>query len=193
MANREDIVLEAGARHDFIDELQSVPGGERVRDCIQCGTCSGSCPVSYFMDNTPRKLLAMIRAGMRDQVLESSSLWFCTSCYMCTLRCPRQIAVTDIIYALKRTAIREGRTTGAAKAAALASSFTDVVDRRGRNYEPELLTRYYLKTNPVAMLGKTGLGLRLFMRGRFPLSGERIHGIDQIRAIIAKANEIGGL
>ncbi|MBI5529099.1 MAG: 4Fe-4S dicluster domain-containing protein [Deltaproteobacteria bacterium] len=193
MEDREEIVLEAGVRHDFIDELQNVPGGERVRDCIQCGTCSGSCPVSFFMDNTPRKLLAMIRAGMRDQVLESNSLWFCTSCYMCTLRCPRQIAVTDIIYALKRTAIREGRTGGAAKAAALASAFTDVVDRRGRNYEPELLTRYYLKTNPAAMLGKTGLGIRLFMRGRFPLSGERIRGIDEIRAIIAKANEIGGL
>ena len=193
MAVQRDIVLEAGARHDFVDELLGVPGGERVRDCIQCGTCSGSCPVSYFMDNTPRKLLAMIRAGMRDQVLESNSLWLCTSCYMCTLRCPRQIAVTDIIYALKRTAIREGRTAGAAKAAALASSFIDVVDRRGRNYEPELLTRYYLKTNPAAMFGKTGLGLRLFMRGRFPLSGERIKGIDQIRAIIAKANELGGL
>ena len=90
MANHRDIVLESGTRHDFIDELLTVPGGERLKDCIQCGTCSGSCPVSYYMDNPPRKLFAMIRAGMRDQVLGSDSLWLCTSCYTCTLRCPRE-------------------------------------------------------------------------------------------------------
>ena len=106
MAERRDIVLESGTRRDFLDELLSVPGGEHLRECIQCGTCSGSCPVSYFMDNPPRKLFAMARAGLRDSVLASESLWLCTSCYMCTLRCPKQIAVTDIIYALKRLAMR---------------------------------------------------------------------------------------
>ncbi|MEW6365812.1 MAG: 4Fe-4S dicluster domain-containing protein [Acidobacteriota bacterium] len=193
MVDQRDIVLEAGAKHDFIDELLAVPGGEAIRDCIQCGTCSGSCPVSYFMDNTPRKLFAMIRAGLRDRVLESASLWLCTSCYTCTLRCPRQIAVTDIIYALKRLAMKEGKGAGAAKAVALASSFVAVVDRRGRNYEPELLIRYYLKTNPAAFVNQAGLGMKLLGRGRFPLKGEKIHGLDQIRTIIAKSHEIGGL
>ena len=67
MALQGDIVLESGTRHDFIEEIHEVPGGERIKDCIQCGTCSGSCPASYFMDNPPRKLFAMLRAGMRDR------------------------------------------------------------------------------------------------------------------------------
>jgi len=193
MANHRDIVLESGTRHDFIDELLSVPGGERLKDCIQCGTCSGSCPVSYFMDNPPRKLFAMVRAGMREQVLGSDSLWLCTSCYTCTLRCPKEIAVTDIIYGLKRIAIQEGKVSGATKAAALADSFVDVVNSRGRNFEPELLIRFYAKTSPLAMLGQAGLGLKLLVRGRMPIVGKRIKGRDQIRTIIAKSKEIGGL
>jgi len=193
MVERRDIVLESGTRHDFIDELLSVPGGERLRECIQCGTCSGSCPVSYYMDHPPRKLFAMARAGMRDAVLDSDSVWLCTSCYACSERCPRQIPVTDIIYALKRLAMHEGRVAGAERAMTLARSFVEIVDRRGRNFEPELLVRYYLRTNPLALLGKAGLGLRLLRRGRMPIRGEKIKGLESIRALVAKSHEIGGL
>jgi heterodisulfide reductase subunit C len=193
MATPSDIVLEGGTRHDFIDELLRVPGGERLKECIQCGTCSGSCPVAYYMDNPPRKLFAMVRAGLRDRVLSSNSLWLCTSCYTCSLRCPKEIAVTDIVYALKRIAMREKKVSGAMRAAALASSFVRVVDRRGRNFEPELLARYYLRTNPIAMLRQIPLGLRLLLRGRMPLRGERIKGREQIRTLIAKSRELGGV
>jgi len=192
MALQGDIVLESGTRHDFIDELLSVPGGERLKDCIQCGTCSGSCPVSYYMDHPPRKLFAMVRAGMREAVLDADSIWLCTSCYTCTLRCPKEIAVTDIIYALKRLAMKEGRVKGAERAMALASSFVDVVNHRGRNFEPELLIRYYGRTQPLNLLKKSGLGLKLLLRGRMPLRGESIKGRDQIRTIIEKSREIGG-
>jgi hypothetical protein len=101
--------------------------------------------------------------------------------------------VTDIIYALKRLAMREGKVIEASKATALARSFVRTVDSRGRNHEPELLTRYYLKTNPFAILSQAPLGLKLLFRGRFPLGGEKIRGISEIRAIVAKSREIGGL
>lgn len=192
MAATRDIVLESGTRRDFIDELLHVPGGERLKECIQCGTCSGSCPVAFYMDNPPRKLFAMVRAGMRDAVLTSDSLWLCTSCYTCSQRCPKEIAVTDILYALKRLAIREGKA-GAERAAALAGSFVRVVDRRGRNHEPELLMRYYLRVNPLAALRQLPLGLRLLRRGRMPLRGERIRGREQIRSLIAASRELGGV
>ena len=83
--------------------------------------------------------------------------------------------------------------SGATRAAALANSFVQVVDRRGRNFEPELLVRYYLRTNPLSMVRKASLGLRLLRRGRMPVRGERIKGREQIRTIIAKSREIGGL
>ena len=193
MKSSGDIVLESSMRRDFIDEVLEVPGGERIYDCVQCGTCSGSCPVSYFMDNPPRKLFAMIRAGLRDRVLESANLWLCTSCYACTIRCPQQIAVTDIIYALKRLAMEEGKVEGASKAVALADSFIGIVNKSGRNFESSLLLRYYMKTNVMGLLKRSSLGLKLLQRGRFPLRGRSIKGREQIRTIIAQAEEMGGL
>lgn len=188
-----DIVLESSTKRDFIDELKGVPGGERIRDCIQCGTCSGSCPVAYAMDLTPRQIIASIRAGLRDRVLGCDALWLCTSCYTCTLRCPRQIGVTDIIYGLKRVAMAEGKVAGATRAVAMATSFASQIEKRGRNHETSLLMSYYMKTNPFAMLGMAPLGAKLLSRGRMPLTGEKIRGLDQIRAIVAKTREIGGL
>jgi heterodisulfide reductase subunit C len=195
MAPERDIVLEASTRRDFIDELHGVPGGDKIRDCIQCGTCSGSCPVSYQMDHTPRKLFALIRAGMRDQVLASESLWLCTSCYSCAQRCPQGISVTDIMYALKRLAMSEGKAPGAVKAVAFASSFADGVEKNGRSHETSLLMRFYMKVNPFGLMRKAPLGMALMSRGRMPLTGEKIKDkdIDQLRAIIAKTEEIGGL
>ncbi|HEY3356994.1 MAG TPA: 4Fe-4S dicluster domain-containing protein [Polyangia bacterium] len=195
MAQQRDIVLEASTKRDFIDELLTVPGGDRLRDCIQCGTCSGSCPVSYAMDHPPRKLFAMIRAGMREDVLSSESLWLCTSCYSCTERCPKGIGCTDIMYALKRIAMSEGKAQGAAKAMAFATSFTGIVAKNGRNNESSLLMRFYMKVNPFAMMRKAPLGMQLMSRGRMPLGGEKIKDkdIEQLRAIIAKTEEMGGL
>ena len=46
---------------------------------MQCGVCSGSCPIGIAMDHGPRKLFMMIRAGMKDEVLASNTLWNCTS------------------------------------------------------------------------------------------------------------------
>ena len=89
--------------------------------------------------------------------------------------------------------MRERKVSGATRAAALADSFVHVVDRRGRNFEPELLVRYYARTNPLGLLGKARLGLRLLRRGRMPMRGARIKGRAQIRNLIAASHEIGGL
>ena len=52
----------------------------------------------------------MVRAGMKREVLESLTPWVCASCYQCTVSCPAGIAITEIMYALKRLAGREGIT-----------------------------------------------------------------------------------
>src|SRR3974377_1027700 len=64
----------------FLEEVYSIPGGEKIKDCIQCGTCSGSCPVSWAMEETPRQAFAMVRAGMRNEVMERLTIWTCASC-----------------------------------------------------------------------------------------------------------------
>ena len=92
----------------FGKEIMSVSGCGQLQSCIQCGTCSGTCPLSIYMDFSPRQVMALVRADFKNEVLRSHTVWLCASCYACTSECPRQIRITDIMYALKQRAIQEG-------------------------------------------------------------------------------------
>src|SRR5574341_790577 len=102
--------MEVETRPTFFRRVMAAtPGGEVLLTCLQCGTCGGSCPSGQDMDATPRKLFAMARANMEDDVLNSSAPWYCVSCYYCAVRCPPDIPITDFMYTFKRMAIDEGR------------------------------------------------------------------------------------
>lgn len=78
----------------FYTSLYEVADGERVRTCLQCGTCSGVCPFGYLMDFPPGRMITALRAEMFDQVLKSDTVWMCVSCYACTAVCPSKIPLT---------------------------------------------------------------------------------------------------
>jgi heterodisulfide reductase subunit C len=168
----------------FADDISAIPGGERLRDCIQCGTCSAVCPMSAYMDYTPRRLIAMTRAGMKDEVLGSFSIWVCASCYACTAACPKQIPITDMMYALKRTAIHEGVHPKRFATPVLAKEFVHSVDRWGRNTESRLAASLYLKTRPMLLLEDAPLGGRLRRRGRMGLRRESIRHRAQFKKML---------
>ncbi len=176
----------------FLDEVVAeAPGGERIAHCLQCGTCGGSCPNGPDMDHTPRTLLALINAGQRERVLSSNTMWCCVSCYACTTRCPQNIPITEIMYALKRISLREG-LAAKTDAPALARTFTGLLDKYGRSFEFGLASRFYLFRKPLAMLKMGPLGLSLFTKGRMSLLPTKIRGLDQLQTIIRKAKQLGG-
>jgi heterodisulfide reductase subunit C len=176
----------------FLKEvLADAPGGERIVHCLQCGTCGGSCPSGPDMQYTPRGIFALINANEREKVLKSNTMWCCVSCYFCTTRCPQQIPITDIMYALKRLAIREGMAKDT-DAPALAKTFTDLVERYGRSFELGLASRFYLFNKPFAMLKMGPMGLKMFTRGRMSLVPTKIRNLEQLQAIINKAKQLGG-
>jgi Fe-S oxidoreductase len=79
----------------FLRHLSESPEGQKILNCIQCGLCTGACPHGYAMEYPPRKMLAALRAGRLDEVLRSSGIWLCVSCYNCSLRCPSRVPLTD--------------------------------------------------------------------------------------------------
>ena len=98
-------------RNNFLKEVEEqVEMGDWVKMCMQCGVCSGSCPINFqaAWDHPPQELFMMIRAGKREEVLTSSSMWNCTSCYNCIVRCPRKIPITHIMHGLAEYAHRLG-------------------------------------------------------------------------------------
>jgi heterodisulfide reductase subunit C len=164
----------------FLHDVYGIPGGDKIRECIQCGTCSGSCPTSYAMDYTPREIIAAFRAGLLEKVLKSNTIWLCSSCYTCTVRCPSGIKLTDIMYELKRLAMEFGFAPKGAKAPVVAELFVDLVRKNGRIAEVPLVSKFILKTNPLGGIKMIPRATKLFLRGRMPLTSHRIEGITEL-------------
>lgn len=184
----------------FLEEvIAATPGSDpRLERCIQCGTCGGSCPSGADMEHTPRQLFAMIFAGMKDEVLRSNTPWYCVSCYFCMARCPQDIHITDLMYTLKRMAIKEGlyRESSAADAPAFSETFIDYVEGYGRSFELGLATRHHLRHHPLGALKMVGFGVEMWRKGRIDLTPTRIKGMPQLKSILDKAKEMesaGGL
>ncbi len=169
--------------------VAATPGGDKLAQCLQCGTCGGSCPSGADMEHTPRQLFAMVMANMEDEVLSSNTPWYCVSCYYCTVRCPQEIPITDFMYTLKRMAIAKGRYREN-NHVDWSNSFIGYVERYGRSFEFGLATRYHLTHNPLKMVGKGSLGLQMLQRGRLSPAPESIKNMPQLAAILAEAKRI---
>ncbi|MCS7096112.1 MAG: 4Fe-4S dicluster domain-containing protein [Candidatus Bathyarchaeota archaeon] len=95
---------------DFTVEIKQTLGGESITRCYQCGTCASSCPVAKMTDRyNPREVIRLALLGQRENVLGSDTIWLCASCYQCQERCPQEVEIADVIYALRNIAIREGK------------------------------------------------------------------------------------
>ncbi len=169
--------------------MAATPGESRLQMCIQCGTCGGSCPSGADMDHSPRQLFAMIRADMEPEVLASNTPWYCVSCYFCMVRCPQEIHIPDIMYALKGLAIKANLYEEHV-APDLADSFVGYVEHYGRSFEFGLATRHYLRHQPLQLLGKAQMGLGMLSKDRLELVPTKIDNIEQLQAILERAKEI---
>jgi heterodisulfide reductase subunit C len=185
------VKTEAELRTAFWQQVKSIPHGEKIKECIQCGTCTGSCPVSYMMDTTPRQNVALFRAGRIEDILQSRSIWLCASCYSCTVRCPAGIKVTDMMYALKRLAMEKKIYPEKFPVYALSRAFIDNVYKYGRNYELGLGIHYLLRVAPGKLMGNAGFGLAMMSRGRLNVLPKTIKKVAEVRAIIDRAKQLG--
>jgi heterodisulfide reductase subunit C len=168
----------------FCKDVMSMPEGSKIAQCQQCGACSGSCPTGYLMDHGPREVIAAFRAGMIDEVLKGNTIWMCTSCYSCTVRCPASIKVTDLMYELKRIAIKYDLFPRDSKVPAMTKYFADSVTKHGRNHETELLMKFMLSKDPTLGPKFAGMGMKLFAAGRMPLVATDIKGKDEIKKLV---------
>jgi Fe-S oxidoreductase len=85
-----------------LEELPRYPEGKEILTCLQCGMCSGTCPYGDVMEYPPRRMIAMMRAGMLEKVFTSDSLLSCVACYACMAKCPRGIRLTEILLPLMK-------------------------------------------------------------------------------------------
>lgn len=169
--------------------IEATPGNCNLELCIQCGTCGGSCPSGADMDHTPRALFAMISAGLKDKVLSSNTPWYCVSCYYCTVRCPQEIHITDIMYTLKRLAIEE-KIYDDSTAPDFSKTFINWVESYGRSFELGLMSTHMLKHNPFGVFKIASMGMGMVSKGRMAFTPTSIKGIKDLKAILKRAKEL---
>jgi quinone-modifying oxidoreductase subunit QmoC len=175
--------FEADRDPEFARWISHTVGGERIRHCLQCGLCSGACPLSLYMDYTPRRLMHLAREGFKEEVLSSFSIWLCTCCYACMVECPKQIKITHLMYALKERAIREGFYPKKFPIPIMAREFARMVLRSGRITESWLVLRIFLQSSVWRLFGMGRLGLRLMRAKRLRFSREHIAQQAEVRQL----------
>jgi heterodisulfide reductase subunit C len=163
----------------FKQEVLRLAGAE-VLTCIQCGTCSASCPTAHLMNPSIRMLVKLCLEGKKEEALHNDTLWLCTSCLLCTVRCPRSIRPKAVVSALKDIAEREGVKS---KDASYEELFLKQIRDYGRIAELPL-TGEFLLVFPQGAVQSMQMGLELLPRGKIGLEIERIKGRDEVKRIV---------
>ena len=169
---------------DSLGEIRNM-----VSACIQCGTCTGSCPNAFAMDLTPRQLWYNVLMGEKETIFHSKTFSLCSVCYYCTLRCPRGLPLTETMSALKQIAAKENLAPYK-KSIRFYKSFMESVRRHGRVREMEFMTLYFLSMkNPLMPLQFAPLGMKLMSKGKvsFEIPSK---GSNALESIFLKVEEL---
>jgi len=186
-------------RNSFLNEVEAnVEEGDWVKMCIQCGVCSGSCPFGPHWEHPPQELFMMIRAGKREAVLSTDSMWMCTSCYNCIVRCPREIPITHIMHGLANYAHRLGIAPKMNPTRRFAKLFWDNIAQKGRVNEMRLSVGLYFMDGLASGIKKSmemaSTGWGMFRAKRMNPPTLFVHkgckDSEGIRKMLKKAQEI---
>ena len=140
---------------DFKNIVVAEEGGQHLKKCFQCSSCTLTCPVADSgLDLNPRNVIRQVLLGLRKEVLESDAIWQCVGCYECTDRCPQNVRFTEVVEALRRIAVRESKNKDRSKRIKLSKQgklkhsfdkrFSESVWLWGRSWEPEMIGRYLM-------------------------------------------------
>ena len=185
-------------RNNFLNEVEAnVEEGHWVKMCMQCGVCSGSCPMGPYWEHPPQEIFMMIRAGKRKEVLSSSSMWMCTSCYSCISRCPRGLPITHIMHGLAHYAKRLGLAPKEQPTARFAQKFWDNLRKKGRVNELTLGIAMYFMDGFVQgiknSIANQKLGMNMIKAKRMNamdlFGGHSCKDVDGIHRMLKKAQE----
>ena len=171
---------------DEIANLLHASHGNPLKTCIQCGTCSGTCPVVDYMDHTPRLIIGMIRANLKDEVLGSNTFWYCASCYHCTVRCPAQIDIAETMYALKRYSIWKHVHQEGLVGPTFSETFVKTILRSGRSFEPILATSYLFSAGVREFIQEAVTGTKMILKGRMPVLPTKIKRLDNFKRMVSR-------
>jgi len=128
------------------DEIASLPGGENIHRCWQCGSCTNSCTVNAINpDFNPRYWIYLIRMGMESELLRDKDIiWQCVSCNKCTYACPRDVVPEAVMKATSHWLELKGHTPKS-PSMHFDEVFSEQVIERGKIEESRIMRGFFAR------------------------------------------------
>jgi heterodisulfide reductase subunit C len=146
----------------FLDQVMERSGQNLLR-CLQCGKCSGGCPITSQTVGGPRRLIAYILNGMRDAALKDPTWWYCVSCGTCATRCPVEINTYAVSTVLCEMAAEQGIEPCEPEIHLFEELFLKSVKKNGRVREVNTVMEFNLRS--LRPFNDAAIGAKMAMKG----------------------------
>jgi heterodisulfide reductase subunit C len=113
--------------------------------CYQCAKCTSGCEAHKLLELEPHKIVALLKRGLIDEMINSDIIWTCMSCFKCRERCPQKVAPVEILFALKNMVVASGKQIPGNYSAYLQS----VLSKGLIQDEKEVTTKENITTNRI--------------------------------------------
>lgn len=161
--------------------------GQKISHCYQCGRCTSTCAATIAFDHPPHRFMRLLQLGMVDEALKSRTSHICYDCMTCSLRCPMNIDVANVIETVRNMADEMGIESREKNLSKFHRIFLKNVRRHGRLHEGSLLAMFNLKTRrPFNDISIAWLVLR---KKKVHITPQRIEHLRQIRRIFREVSD----
>jgi len=159
---------------------------QNVSLCYQCGKCSAGCPVRFYMEVAPNKIVRLIQLGLYEEALNSNTPWLCAGCLTCSTRCPNSFDLAKFMDAVREVALEKGVEVGERDILNFHKAFLDQIKHHGRSYEVGLVADYKMRT--LNLLQDVDSAPGMFVKGKLSVLPHNVKDKKSVKEIFEKTS-----